>query len=251
MNVGWLADKSRSVGGAELTQAEFRARAPEGVTVMDCPPGEVLPGLDRYVIHNCVSYSADDLRVATEKRPAVKYWHDVGPWLTPEKHEVLRAGTTPVCCSPAQAEYMGLGAVLIPPPVDASAFEAAAAAMPAADRAGAVSVGSWRNFGKGAHRAAEWAQLHGVELDFYGGGEWAPRGSVEVPYEAMPALLARYERFVFLPTVLEPFGRLVYEAWSAGCQLETNRLVGALHWIEENPDAVATAADDFWSVVAL
>ena len=37
MRVGWIADDPGYVGGAELTQAEFRAAAPEGVEVVDCP----------------------------------------------------------------------------------------------------------------------------------------------------------------------------------------------------------------------
>ena len=46
---------------------------------------------------------------------------------------------------------------------------------------------------------------------------------------------AATERFVFLPTTVEPFGRAVVEAWAAGCELIVNRNVGALHWLE-NPD---------------
>jgi hypothetical protein len=34
----------------------------------------------------------------------------------------------------------------------------------------------------------------------------------------MPALLAQYETFVHLPIVIEPFGRLVAEAWAAGAR---------------------------------
>jgi glycosyltransferase involved in cell wall biosynthesis len=65
----------------------------------------------------------------------------------------------------------------------------------------------------------------------------------------MPALLARYETFVFLPTVIEPFGRLVAEAWAAGCRIVTNDLVGAKYWIQNDPDAIETAAEDFWKLV--
>jgi len=61
--------------------------------------------------------------------------------------------------------------------------------------------------------------------------------------------MARYQTFVFLPTVIEPFGRTVAEAWAAGCEIVTNGLVGARYWLEENPDALDTAAEDFWGVV--
>jgi hypothetical protein len=55
--VGWLADAATIKGGAELTQEEFRRAAPEGVEIVDCPPGGVVPGLDVYAIHNCITYS--------------------------------------------------------------------------------------------------------------------------------------------------------------------------------------------------
>jgi glycosyltransferase involved in cell wall biosynthesis len=54
---------------------------------------------------------------------------------------------------------------------------------------------------------------------------------------------------VFLPSGLEPFCRTVAEAWAAGCEVVTNRLVGALHWIENEPEKLESAAADFWEVV--
>jgi hypothetical protein len=41
----------------------------------------------------------------------------------------------------------------------------------------------------------------------------------------------------------------VAEAWAAGCAIVTNELVGAGYWIQENPEAIETAAEDFWKVV--
>jgi hypothetical protein len=210
--VGWLADEAGYVGGAELTTQEFREAAPEGVEIVDCPPGAVVKRCDRYVIQNCVTYTLKDLDRTDYKPTTVKYWHDVGPHLQPGVREWLDAVTKQVCCSPVQAEYMGIDdATLIPPPVDLARFEQAAASMNGG-RSGAVSVGQWRNY-------------------------------------AMPALLAQYETFVHLPVVIEPFGRLVAEAWAAGCGIVTNNLVGAKWWITENPDALYTAGEDFWRTV--
>jgi glycosyltransferase involved in cell wall biosynthesis len=248
MKVGWLTDETSMVGGAELTQAEFRAAAPEGVEVVDCRVDEWIPSLDAYAIHNCVTYPVDYLQELTRHR-VVKYWNDVGPHLHPGVREWLAENATPVCCSPVQAEYMGLEDVrLIPPPVDLSRFEAAAAEANG-HRAGNVCVASWRNYGKGPNRVIEWAEANKTDIAFYGGGPLAPAGSQEVPYSVMPALLAQFERFVFLPTVIEPFGRLVAEAWAAGCEVVTNSLVGARHWLDNDPDAIGRAAADFWAVV--
>jgi hypothetical protein len=245
--VGWLADEAGYVGGAELTTAEHRAAVPAGVEIIDCPPGAVVKRLDAYVIENCVLYTTSDLE-RTAGSPVTKYWHDVGPHIQPSVRECLERDAHHICCSPVQAEYMGLDdATLIPPPVNLARFEQAAANMNGG-RSGAVSVGQWRNYGKAPHRAAEWGAQHGG-VDFFGAGVFAPQGSREVAYDDMPGLLAQYRTFVHLPIVIEPFGRLVAEAWAAGCECVVNNLVGAKYWITENPDGLYTAGDDFWKVV--
>lgn len=248
MRVGWLVDEPSAPGGAELTQAEFRAAAPEGVEVVDCPPGGIVTDCDRYVIQNCVQYTIDDLK-RIKRRPIVKYWHDVGPWLQPDVRAWLNKYAVHVCCSPTQAEQMGLVAHLIPPPVDLDRF-AEAAEHVNGSRSGACSVGSWRNYGKAPHKVAEWGAAHRVQVDYYGGGPLAPSGSQDVPYDAMPALLAQYETFVFLPTVLEPFGRVVAEAWAAGCEIVTNGLVGAAYWLDgDRVTGIENSGRDFWDLV--
>jgi hypothetical protein len=246
MRIGWLVDDPEHPGGAELTQAEFRAAAPDGVEIIDCPPGKIdYYGCDRYVIQNCMRYSADELKALTGF-PIIKYHNDVGPWLQPETRDFLDRAATNICCSPIQAEHMGLDdAICIPPPVDLQRF-AEAGAKANGNRTGACSVGSWRNYGKAPHRAIEWTK---GRIDFYGGGPLAPPTSREIAYEAMPALLAQYKTLVFLPVVLEPFGRVVAEAWASGMEVVTNDLVGAKYWITEDPQAIETAASDFWRVV--
>jgi glycosyltransferase involved in cell wall biosynthesis len=249
VRVGWLADSAGVRGGAELTSAEFRAAVPEGVEVVDCPHGAVIEGLDVYVIQNCVLYDMADLE-AVRIENVVKYWHDVGPHLQPEVRQWLDVNASSICCSPLQAKFMEPATTVVghvPPPVNLSRFEDAAARQNG-NRKGSVSVGSWRNYGKAPHRVAEWGAQNGG-VDFYGGGMFAPGESREIPYESMPELLASYERFVFLPSVLEPFGRVVAEAWAAGCEIVTNDLVGAKWWITERPEAIETAAEDFWKVV--
>lgn len=245
--VGWLADHSDHAGGAELTQMEFAAAAPEGVEIVACHPGAVVKNLDAYVVHNCVTYDLADMR-RLEGAPVTKFWHDIGPWVDEHVREWLDEHATPMCCSPMQAEHMGLDAVCVPPPVDLKRFEDAAANVNGS-RAGTVSVGSWRNYGKAAHKVAEWAESQGIKVDFFGAGPFAPPDSQDVAYEDMPELLAAYERFVFLPAVIEPFGRLVCEAWAAGCALTINDHVGARYWIEEAPDKLETASEDFWEAV--
>ena len=247
--VGWLADPIVTLGGAELTQAEFLAAAPQGVEVVNCPAGEVKAGLDRYVIHNCLSYALDDFDAIKGDTPVFKYWHDVGPHVKRDVRLWL-GGATEIFCSPLQAEVMGYeptGVTLIPPAIDLDRF-ASAAADADPERKGAVSVASWANPGKAPHQVAEWGAQNGG-VDFFGGGVCAPQGSREVAQATLPLLLANYKTFVFLPIAIEPFGRVVVEAWAAGCEVVTNGNVGARYWIEENPEGLETAAADFWKAV--
>lgn len=241
MRVGWLVDDlGIQIGGAELTQAEFRKAAPEGVEIIDCPPGGVVSDLDRYVIHNCVTYSLEDM-----PDRAVKYWHDVGPHVHPDVRRYLDDQRL-LCCSPLQAKHMGIDATPIPPAVPLERFRKAAES--AGERRGAVAVGPWLGPAKAADAAAEWASGNGG-IQFIGGGPFAPPEARPVIYDDLPEILARYKTYVHLPREIEPFGRSTVEAWAAGCEVVVNGLVGARYWITEEPEKLDTAASDFWNFV--
>jgi glycosyltransferase involved in cell wall biosynthesis len=255
MRVGWISDDSTYIGGAELTQAEFRASAPKGVGVVDIDPAqlELARGCDVVCVFNSVQYPADTLVALTGKR-VVRYFNDVAPHGSSELTRWLVGNATCVFTSPLHFERFPWtngkepDHRVIPPPVDLDPFRKASES--AQERAGAVAVGPWMNPGKTPHLAAEWAAQNDLPLDFYGDGPFAPLGSQPLNYEQVPDTLARYETFIHLPSVLEPFGRTVVEAWAAGCEVVVNRLVGARWWIEENPDGLETAARDFWKLVA-
>jgi len=238
VRVGWLQDDPGYVGGAELTARELRAAAPEGIEIIDCPPGEVEQGFDRYIVHNCTSYAS---------RPrGVRYVHDL--------RGGIQYGDEVICCSPAQAERLGYDDChLIPPALDLNAFRPPRQQRRNAERKGTCCIGAFMNPGKGGYRIAEWADAN-EPVDVYGFGPFLPEGpNVKYRGAIEPGHIAQtlwgYERFAFLPTALEPFGRCVVEAWAAGCELVVNGNVGARYWIEEAPEQLETAAEDFWAVV--
>lgn len=244
MRVGWLADEHDPPGGAEFTQAEFRAAAPEGVEVIDIPAGDGVTygrdDIDTFVVHNCQTYGSMYL-----KGRVIRYLHDLrgyGP-----ANEII-------CCSPAQADALGLDDVaLIPPPIDLAAFRPPRQQRRNDERKGTCCVGAFMNPGKGGQLVAEWA-MKNEPVDVWGFGPYMPRGDYiadcgDVDPLKLPQLLWNYERFVFLPTALEPFGRCVVEAYAAGCEIITNNLVGARYWIEEAPERLESAVEDFWAVV--
>jgi hypothetical protein len=255
--VAWLADPSNTdgtgIGGAEMTAMEFAQAAPDGVEVVYVPRAEIekVRDFDTVCVFNVALYPDETLWALKGKR-VIRYFNDVAPHGSADLTLWLLSNATCVFCSPLhyqrfpwrnghEPEYH-----LIPPPVDLESFRKAAEG--AGERAGAVSVAPWRGWGKTPWLAQEWAQ-HNGGCDFFGGGQLAPSGSVQVPYDQMPDLLARYKTFVYLPTALEPFCRVVAEAWAAGCELVVNNLIGARYWIEEEPERLDTAAQDFWQLI--
>lgn len=243
MRVAWLQDKSASVGGAELTCREFLASAPVEVVQIGPDQLDVASGCDRAVLHNVVSFPPETVE-RLGQIPIWKYHHDLGEWVHPQLQQDLHERAIPIFCSKLQARTMGYpDGICIPPAVDLEPFRAAAAN--AGERRGAVTVGAWMNWGKSPERAREVAP----DVAFFGFGPCSPAGTQAVDYEAMPELLARYRTFIHLPSVLEPFGRTVVEAWATGCKVVVNNLVGAREWIETAPDKLDAAAADFWQVV--
>lgn len=251
MRVGWLGDHHDWQGGAELTMQAFKDAAPKGVDITDCPPREVKPGLDRYVIGNCTQYTMHDL-VPLSGKPVFKYVNDVWPHGDDAVRSALLETATLIFCSPLHRDrfpHKCEGGEIIPPPIDLDRFREVADSDA---REGTCWMGM-AFYGKGIQQTQEWAAKNGP-VDFYGMGPMAPQSPLmplkgHVPYEQVPEVLARYERFLFLPTQLEPFGRTVVEAWAAGCELVVNKNLGCLHYIENEPEKLETSVEDFWALV--
>lgn len=257
MKIAWLADPSNTdgsgIGGAEMTAIEFAQAAPKGVEVVYVPRQqlELVRDCDMACVFNVALYPPETKRALSGKR-VVRYFNDVAIHGDADLTRWLLSNATCVFTSPLHAERFPWwngnrpDYHLIPPPVDLRPFREAFKRHP--ERSGAISVAPWRGWGKTPDLVQQWARENGP-VDFYGGGQCAPPGSVQVPYDQMPDLLAKYKTFVYLPTALEPFCRVAVEAWASGCELVLNRLVGARYWIEEQPDKLDTAAADYWEVV--
>jgi hypothetical protein len=249
MKVGWLTDDPGYIGGAEMTQAEFQSVAPDSVEIVPCPPGEIKPA-DRYVANNIVHYSLADF--APLDAPITWYHHDLSAWIQPDVQEHLNRHASHIFCSPIQRDRYGLDGKLIPPMAD-ERFRPTRQAQRNGHRQGTCSVAQWRTPSKGSHLLEEWAAQHG-EVEVFGPGPFMPSGPNIKPMGEMdplkmPQLLWSYERFVFLPIAPEPFGRAVMEAATAGLEVITNRLVGAVWWMENEPKKLRTAGRDFWKAV--
>lgn len=244
MRVGWLQDEPQRLGGAELTASELRAVAPDGVKIIDCPPGEVAAGLDVYVVQNCMLYRPAEQPLDA---PVVRFVHDhrgAGPI---DANDASRR----IFYSPLQRDRVGLDGIVLPAPIDVERFRPTRQIR--RHREGAVTIGTFGHMGKGQQLLCEWAAQHGP-LVVYGNGPLIP-GGPGIDYrgpltpEQVPQTLWNFATFVHLPTEVEAFGRGVAEAWAAEMELVVNRNVGCLWWLQNEPDAMASAAQRFWDVV--
>jgi glycosyltransferase involved in cell wall biosynthesis len=257
-NVVFLYDDGNAdgtKGGAELTMEEFASACPPEVAITDLDEAETV------VVGNCVSFSPILIK-DLEGKKVFRYHHD----LARHEHEDLRLWldqnaqhifTSPMHCERYRVGWDEANKVaehhLVPPPVDADRFRPNRQTRRNTERKGVCSIGSWQNPGKGGHLAAETCRRQSLELHVYGPGLFPPAGDHVVHHgdidpSMVPHILWQYEQFLFLPMSPEPFGRCVVEATYAGCEVLTNENVGAKWWLENEPDKLATAAEDFWKV---
>lgn len=251
MKVAWLHDEANADGtrgGAELTMDEFKEAAPSWV--------EFTPDADTVVVGNCVTFQPQ-LIDALEGKRVIRYHHDLSYHEHAAVREWMDEHAEHVFTSPLHQEHYRAkvkASRVIPPAVPLERFKPNRQQRRHGTRKGIVTVASWQNPNKGAHLVSETLYRQGLEADCYGHGPHVPYGDhiqVKGGYEPseLPQILWQYEQFIFLPNVIEPFGRCVVEAWAAGLEVLTNDLVGAKWFLENDQDALATAAQDFWSYV--
>lgn len=254
MNVAIVCDEPTVVGGAELTMMEFAEFAPSDVTLVPLDDAEVV------VLGNMTSFDDGLIETLRRKRRVVRYWHDLAHHDDPRLRTWVGERAVGIFTSPLHRHLHDYGLRgsgteprhTIPPALDADALR-----CNGGHREGTVALGSWANEGKGQGLLREWSDRNGPELgpvDVYGPGPFVPTGEylnhrgVVAPAD-VGSVLCGYERFVHLPTAPEPFGRAVVEAWIAGCKLVINRQVGAMHYIDNDPEALWSAGEEFWQAV--
>jgi len=254
MKVAWLHDQGNAdgtKGGAEYTMDWFKQLAPNGIQFD--PDGYIA------VVGNCVTFQPEIIDEIAHKR-VIRYHHDLSYAEDAALRYWLDGNAVNIFTSPLHLEKYRFEVeprhepLVIPPFVDLNSFRPNRQTRRNGKRQGIVTVASWQNAGKGAQLVSETLYRQGLEADCYGPGYFTPYGDHvhkkgPVDPDKLPQILWQYEQFIFLPSVVEPFGRCVVEAWAAGCEVLTNDLVGSRHFIENDPKALQTAAEDFWEVV--
>ncbi len=259
VKVGWCGDRIL-IGGTELSANALKAAAPEWVSeIVDCPAQKRPPkDIDLFVVESCVTYREVWTDVFYDT-PVVARISDQWPFGSPVlKRWILDKAKLLTFNSPihhARFHYeVNAPFALVPAPVDMDRFRQAAQDK----RLGNVYVGRVEP-AKGTHLAIDWALRTGEPLRLYGKEQvsyipWKelPENIVycgELAYDQVPQVLGAAERFVFFPVGLESFGRVVAEAYAAGCELVMEGDIGALWWLANDPDAIQNAPQLFWEKV--
>lgn len=256
MRVGWLTYHPAIRGGAELDAAELLRLKPNWAEVVECRPGEEAE-VDVWAVHQCGASWNRHIIPPLESAPIVKrvcdLWSEgdntLRAWLL--SHSARLLFLTPLHRK-AFRWYVDAPVAYSPPVVNLEPFEQAAAQ--ANGRKGIMWLGRLYP-GKGLEQARHYAATQGVEVDVYGYGGLVGDVTPPLRYKGdvhpaeVPALMARYETFLFLPDAVEPGARTVIEAHTAGCKLVVNGNVGALHYLQHEPEMVQEAASRYWQVI--
>ena len=256
--IGWLADNFDSrIGGAELSERSWVRACPPNVSIVYCPPTKRPPPVDVFYVGNCTKYGgywAEELA----KHPVVKMVHD--PWW--EGSPVLRRwllDNTSLLLFHSPVQQAGfnypfdLPVEFIPDTIDIEMFADAAQT----ERSGNVFIGRCAHH-KGLHRVVDWALRNDEELDLY--GAWAMnfrpgelpatiRYHGYIDYSIVPQVLGRAQRFIFMPTWIESYGRIVVEAMAAGCELVLDGDIGCLWWMKNRPDDMNRGSELLWQAM--
>lgn len=252
MNVAFIYDPGcldGSRGGAELAMDEFADLAPDGVNMTSVEEA------DTVVIGNCV-HVPFDIAGLLEDKVVWRFHHDLARDESPDLWDWLAENARHIFTSPLHVKLYGWQGEhnLVPPCPRLTDFRPNREARRHPKREGIVTVGSWQSQSKGARLVSETIYKNELVADCYGTGAFPPYGDRitqkgPVAHADLPAILHRYEQFIFLPIAPEPFGRCVAEAYAAGCEVMTNDLVGAKWWIENEPDRLWSATEDFWGLI--
>jgi hypothetical protein len=265
IRVGWLADEipGQFHGGAEMVAQELKNAAPEWCSIVPCPAGSVSTDVDVYVCHNIFQYGADTIQALMTK-PTVRFCYDITMPGDPALRDwILRNAKLLIFQSPlSYVHFPHLILVptrFMPPHINYEMFKRAGEASMSQrirERKGVVWLGRMFH-GKGVREAVAWAAENKTLVEFYGfgpgseyvTGEYAHYNGAVEKYEDIPAILAGYEKFLFIPTEIDAFSRTAIEAWYAGCELIVNGNMGCLWWLRNDPAAIEQAGDRFWDAV--
>ena len=235
---GWLPGKYR--GGAELSDAEYLAAAPNGVEWSYTSP-EAAHDYDRLLLTSVDHLSSADCMALAEREPVIFLHHDIQPTLY--RRALLEAARVVMLHTPAQAERIlawapDIRVEFVLSAIDTSLIRSELEREP-------VALAAARNHPlKGLKNAKIWAARNGYPIRVM---------TRDTRADVLDAM-SRAEVFVHLPVEFESECRSVIEAVLSGCRVVTNENVGVTSiggW--DDPDLLRSLVDEapakYWEIV--
>jgi hypothetical protein len=247
--VAWVQDLSR-MGGAELSNREVvRIGMDCGFDISVLTPkndrahlSKILSSTDIIILNNIFEFSPSHMNamlkaIYMDKVPYIKYEHDHRELSRPEFSKKLFLGSVlNVFLSPAHREnyrqVLGCDGACFPLAIDVDLFHL----IPSIERkANTALICNVRNFKTWnnlqayitAHPEIAFTILSDKGVPVHGNNV---KVSSFVPYEKMPEVYSAHQ---YLVHILDGWGaneRVVWEAALCGCEVVTNKMVGARSW---------------------
>lgn len=234
----WLPGAYR--GGAELSDAEYLAAAPDGVEWAYTTPGEAA-AFDRVLVTSIDLLTPDECDTLARLDPVVFLHHAVAP--ADHRVRLLNAARVLMVHTPAHRDRTLAWASprrveLVLSAMDTSIIGCASEREP-------FALAASRNHPlKGLKNARVWAASHGYRIVVM----------TREPRDVVLDAMSRAEVFVHLPLAFESECRSVIEAVLSGCRVATNANVGVTSvpgW--DDPSVlrplVDAAAATYWGIV--
>ena len=241
MKIGWIADffLDKHLGGAQQTNDRMiRYGENQGYEILKITPSNILEAwsTDLVILNNITTFDIKDIKSLIEKVPAVRYEHD--EWCSSMYPEIYRKTLLNIFLSPLHFRRCSANAkrilkgICIPSPIDTEIFNNENVMK---EKDSVVWGGSLAPH-KGFDELLLYAKNHPekkisiVSFDF--DKRTLPENIEfigEKHNEELAEVYKKTETFFHHP-VLEPFGRMVMEAYLCGCQLDVNKNIGALSY---------------------
>lgn len=251
MRIGWIADYfiSQHLGGAQQTNDRIiKYGEKHGYEILEITPNNISEAwsTDLLILNNITMFDIEEIKSLIKKIPAIRYEHD--EWCSQMHPEIYRKTLLNIFLSPLHFQRCSVNAkrvlkgICIPSPIDTKIFNK----IDVKKKKDTVIWGGSFAPHKGFDELLLYAKNHPekeisiVSFDF--DGRDLPENIKfigERHGEELAQVYKEAEIFFHHP-VLEPFGRMVMEAYLCDCQLDVNKNIGALsyNWDYNDYDTV-------------
>lgn len=241
--------------------------------VVVCPPGQLDPNCDGYLLLLTKQYSDEELGFISQNKPFIRYEFDYWPSVEPQSkwRDVLNDHADLIMFPSAlhrdvymyrhHVQHLMPKTLLLPPPVDLEQYTVPRMAWDQKERKDAIWFGEWHWF-KGPDIAMNWALRNETFIDMFtpgqSMGEVPPHRFVRLrgfhPEPGWFDTIASHEYFVHFAREPQCFSYAIIEAFLLGCKVVVGGRTGVESWLEsgmsmeELVDRCDRSRTDLWKI---